>query len=52
MLVKTVFVIGSVLASEKRSLAAGGGDVVVETHDFDMKYSSDEGYKYHFANYG
>jgi hypothetical protein len=44
MLVKTVFVLGTVLASEQRSLAAGGGGKVVEIHDFEMEHSSEEGY--------
>jgi len=32
--------------------AGGGGAEVTDSHDFEIIHSNDEGYKYHYANYG
>lgn len=53
MFSKLILGVTQVLATEnQRELAAAGGDVTVELKHFDMEYASDEGYKFHFANYG
>ena len=54
MLSRLIFGVTSVLAQEQHRELAGGATsgVEVDLVDFDMDYTSNEGYKFHFANYG
>ena len=40
-------------ANQKRNLAGGGGNGASSVEDhFEIHHASDEGYKYHYKNYG
>ena len=52
MLLKSVFVLGSVLAQEEQRELKAAEAVSDEFYEFHMEHASEEGYKFHFANYG
>lgn len=54
MLTKLLYAGASLLVAAKRELAAtaDAGANGEEFIDFDMQHSNDEGYKFHYANYG
>lgn len=53
MFLKLLLSAAGVLAESKRELAGGGATAAaLELNSFDMEYTSNEGYKFHYANYG